>query len=235
MTKRIPQILAVVVIAWALTFNAVAQPQEQILEHPEFIKMLELMPQQVTGLQRIWREAGKLADEFQMLRAQAQTDEEMRQLAADMRQRTPTLAESQAKIDEVLKPEQRKKYSEIGFQVSGGNNSSAQWVALNEWTLSFLDLTDTQKEQVRKLVEERDAKREVLDELVDLHDPEVQQRYRTIYGEISAGFREQTRTLLTAEQRAKVIRLTAEAPALRERLGLPPLPQPRVADTGLFQ
>ncbi|MCL2710249.1 MAG: hypothetical protein FWE95_05155 [Planctomycetaceae bacterium] len=150
MTKRIPQIFAVAVIAWVLCLNAFAQPQEQILEHPEFIKILELTPQQVTGLQRIWREAGELAEEFQMLRAQVQTDEEMRQLAADMRRRTPTLAESQAKIDEVLKPEQRKKYSEIGFQVSGGNNSPAQWVALNEWTLGFLDLTDVQKEQVRK-------------------------------------------------------------------------------------
>jgi len=85
---------------------------------------------------------------------------------------------------------------------------------------------------VRKLVEERDAKRKVLDELVDLHDPEVQQRYRAIYGEISAGFREQIRLLLSAEQRAKVIRLIAEAPALRERLGLPPLPQPRATDIG---
>jgi len=233
MNNRILQVLAVAVTALVLSVPAVAQPLvERLLQNPEFVKMLELTPEQVTGLQTIERESVEnLREASELGRAligQAQTHEEMSQIEVDIKRRMATyVSESQTKIDEILKPEQRKKYTEIGFQLSGGLNSPALGQS-NEWSLGFLDLTDTQKEQIRKLTQERIAKEEALsEELVGLDTRQRPQRRSIATTEIRAEHFEQIKSLLTAEQRAKAEKLTAEAPALREKLGLPP-PPPRV-------
>lgn len=228
MNNRILRILAVAVIAMALTLNVAAQPQmEQLLQNPEFIKMLELTSQQVMGLQKFARELTTLGETLRELRAQAQTDEEVRQIDMDVRRRAATWTDEwQTKIDEILKPEQRNRYCETAFQLSGG--LSAARLGQNEWSLGFLDLTDVQKEQIRKFAKERDAKMEALtNEPVSLPPSDVLQRRRMATAEIRREYFEQIKSLLTAEQRAKAEKLTAEAPTLREKLGLPPVPQPR--------
>ena len=237
MNNRILRILAVAVTALVLSVPAVAQPpMEQLLQNPEFVKMLELTPEQVTGFQNFAREitalGETLGETLRMLRAQARTEEEVRQIEVDVRRRAAMwTAEWQTKIDEILKPEQRKKYTEIGFQLSGGLNSPALGQS-NEWSLGFLDLTDAQKEQIRKLTQERMAKEEALsEELVGLDTRQRPQRRSMATKKILAEHFEQIKSLLTAEQRAKAEKLTAESPALREKLGLPPLGQPRAAES----
>ena len=228
MNNRILQVLAVALTALALSVPAVAQPlMETLFQNPEFVKMLELTPEQITGLQKVQRDTEKLLKEAaelaEVLFEQAQTHEEMARIEIDIKRRMATyVSESQTKIDEILQPEQRKKYTEIGFQLSGGLNSPGQ---SNEWSLGFLDLTDPQKEQIRTLTQERITKEEALsEELVGL---DTRQRRSIATTEIRAEHFEQIKSLLTAEQRAKAEKLTAESPALREKLGLPPLGQPR--------
>ena len=231
MNNRILQVLAVALTALALSVPAVAQPlMETLFQNPEFVKMLELTPEQITGLQKVQRDTEKLLKEAaelaEVLFEQAQTHEEMARIEIDIKRRMATyVSESQTKIDEILQPEQRKKYTEIGFQLSGGLNSPGQ---SNEWSLGFLDLTDPQKEQIRKLTQECIAKEKALsEELVGLDTRQRPQRRSMATKKILAEHFEQIKSLLTAEQRAKAEKLTAEAPALREKLGLPP-PPPRV-------
>jgi len=250
MTKRIHQILAVAVTACALTLNGFAQPERDsatvrvapialLFQNPEFVKMLELTPQQVSELQRIWREFGEATQAqsraFTSPNPPPQTEAESRQHVTEARQRMETLRlETLAKVDEIMNPEQRKIYWAIGFQLSGGLNETTRWLSMPERSFMFLDLSDTQKEQVRKLVEDRDAEMmTLLDSFIGTpRDPETRQRESTAAEAVGAKFAEQLKSLLTAEQRAKAEKLTAEAPVLRERLGLPPLAHPRAADAG---
>ena len=250
MNNRTLQIFAVAVTAWALTLNAVAQPQgtsvpagaqmihgtgirASFFQNQEFFNMLELTPQQITDLQEAWRES---TERYQPLvgtfprpepNANPQTPEEMRKRQEEMQLRSETWRdESLKRIERVLKPEQRTKFREIIFQLAGGLNSNSSM--LNELALSALDLTGTQKEQFRKLVEERNV---VLWAIRDSAPPED----RPLPGTVRIGaevmqaitqFTEQFQSLLTVEQRTKAEKLTAEIPALREKLGLPPPPPP---------
>ena len=235
MNNRILQVLAVAVTALALSVPAVARPpMEQLLQNQEFLNMLELAPQQTTDLQEAWRES---TERHQPLvgtlprpepNANPPTPEETRKHQEEMRLRSETWREESLKrIERVLKPEQRIKLWEIIFQLAGGLNSNSSM--LDELALSALDLTDAQKEQFRKLVEERNA---VLGAIRDRAPPEDSPRPGTVRigaegMQAITQFTEQFQSLLTAEQRAKAEQLTTEIPALREKLGLPP-PSPRV-------
>ena len=276
MNKRVIQILAVVVIVCALVVNGFAQSSGpgfsgsarmptsfsqsrimvtginslgRLLQNQEFVKMLELMPQQMTELRRI------IDETTETRRVQSQPlflsyttyislrdTEEGRQEIEENRQRLSAVAEAadnemQAKVDEVLRPEQQVRLRESIFQLMGGLDSAS----LQERLYGFLvpAPTDIQKEQFRKLAEERDAEIKLVEERFGdvLRAPgetaaEARQRFHAERMKISAKYGDQMTSLLTPEQRAKAEKLTAEIPALRERLGLVPLPRPRAADAG---
>ena len=264
MTKCIYQIFAVAVIACALTFSAVAQPLSGssfgipaaitnfptgqhvsinaiglVLRTPELVRMLELTPQQTAELQKIVSETAEtlraLVQASTRLDPAAQNREEAMQrlgeMSEEMRQRAETVVkESAKKIDQILKPKQLTKFREFTFQLVGGLDSSIQDGRL----LEFLDLTDTQKESIRKLVEERNtAMVEINQNIAEyVREPEALRRLSAEMRQMRAKFTEQLQSLLTSEQWAKAEKLTAEIPALRERLGLPPQGQPRVPDAG---
>jgi Spy/CpxP family protein refolding chaperone len=240
--KRIYWIFAVAVTIFALSFNTFAQPPGggqgrgqgmgpgggvgpqgmgfgmgagaggigAVLQNPELARVLELSPQQATELQGIMRESiERLRTEGQNIQRPqpGENPEEIRQFMEGMRQRVDTgMGEVQARVDQVLRPEQRTRLRDVTFQLSGGLESPM----LSERTLATLDLTDTQREQVRRLAEARNAR---IGE-INWRDQAERERFQS-------DFAQQVRGLLTAEQRAKAERLTAEAPALRERLGMP--------------
>jgi len=254
--KRIYWIFAVVVTIFALSLNTFAQPPGggqgrgqgmgpgggagpqgmgggmgfgmgagaggigAVLQNPELARVLELSPQQATELQGVMRES------METFRTQFQntprpepgaSPEEMRQFGEAMRQRVDTgMGEVQARIDQALRPEQRTRLREVTFQLSGGLDSPVLGSPMGERMLETLDLTDAQREQVRRLAEARNAR-----------IGEINLRDQTERERLQSDFAQQVRGLLTAEQRAKAERLTAEAPALRERLGMPALGQPR--------
>ena len=139
--------------------------------------------------------------------------------------------EIQEKVDRVLRPEQRTKLNDVTFQLSGGLEAPRTGIQ----TLATLDLTDAQKEQVRKFMQERTEAmarlRENMGE-IDWRNPEEQARARSAMEGPSTRFAEQVKGILTPEQRAKAEKLTAEAPALRERLRVPAPGQPRGPQQG---
>jgi len=65
-----------------------------------------------------------------------------------------------------------------------------------------------------------------------VREPKAQRRVNAEMWQMRTEFAEQIISLFTAGQRAKAEKLTAEIPALRERLGLLPLAQPRASDAG---
>jgi len=202
----------------------------QVIQNPEFANLLELTPQQTTDLQRVRREAEEsIRTKIQEAMRPPQdggppSPEAMRQNMERFGQLLEEGSdEAQAKIDQVLQPAQRMKFRETTFQLAGGLE------ALNNplggvRALGALELTDAQKEQVRKLTEERNAA--MWGEMgnlqdIDWRDPAVRERLRTEAETRNAKFTEQIKALLTPEQKAKAEKLTAEAPAVREKLGIP--------------
>lgn len=229
------------VAALALSLNAFAQPSSgmgpppppggfgpsgrmmmgggigMVLQNPEFAKMLELTPEQATRLQDIMRETSEER------RRQMQ---EMQQGGAppnpeQMRQRMEQSVEAtQTKFDQVLNPLQRTKSREILFQLSGGLNSPM----LNDRMLQVLELTDAQKEQVRKIISDRNEEnRAAFQGGFNFRDASQEERdkFRADMETRNKKFADQITAILTPGQKEKAEKLTAEAPALREKLGLP--------------
>ena len=251
--KRVYWIFVVAVTVCALSLNTFAQPGGGrgqgpgggmgpgmgmpggmgpggiggILQNPEFARHLELTPEQTTELQRVTREAAEaMRNQFQnMPRPEPGAVPPNPDAMREMRQRMEAgMGEVQASIDRVLRPEQRTKLRETTFQLSGGLNSPIMGTPMGNAALDALNLTDAQREQFRKLAEERPR---MNPGDYDLRDPEGQRRFRADMEAANARFAEQVRGILTAEQRAKAERLTAEAPTLRERLGIPAPGQPQ--------
>jgi len=191
-----------------------------VLQNPELARVLELSPQQVNELQGVMRESiERLRTEGQNIQRPqpGASPEEMRQFMEGMRQRLDTgMDEVQARVDQALRPEQRTRLRDVTFQLMGGLDSPTLGAPMGERMLETLDLTDAQREQIRRLAEARNAR---IGE-INWRDQAERERFQS-------DFARQVRGLLTAEQRAKAERLTAEAPALRERLGMPTPGQPR--------
>ena len=191
------------------------------LQNPEFANLLELTPEQTTELQRIFTEAGtemRMQMQAVMQAGGAPPNFE------EMRRRGEQFVEGiQEMADQILRPEQRTKSREVMFQLSGGLNSPMLGIP----TMQILNLTDAQKEQVRKALTERDEAFGTAMQGFDFRNatPEERESFREKFRtemEARAGkLTEKITSLLTAEQRAKAEKLTAEAPALRERLGMP--------------
>ena len=144
--------------------------------------------------------------------------------------------DSWTKLNQVLTPEQRLKYTEISFQASGG----LDYYHLNHQSLDVVNLTDAQKDQIRKLDTERTTEywaerlrrpemppfdwQNATQEERDKHSADMNVAFRAIQiaaienePELFKKYAEQIKTVLTAEQRAKAEKLTAEAPALVEK------------------
>jgi len=201
----------------------------QLIQNPEFAKLLELTPQQTTDLQRVTSEAGEAIRTKTQEAMRPQQDggppspEAMRQNMDKIRQLVEEgIDEASAKLDQVLQPAQRTKFRETTFQTLGGLDSPM----LNDRMLAVVDLTDAQKEQIRKITEERNAAMMADIQNINWRDREAMERSRVATEERNKKFADQIKALLTPEQKAKAEKLTAEAPALREKLGIP-APGPR--------
>ena len=145
--------------------------------------------------------------------------------------------DSWTKLNQVLTPEQKLKYTEIAFQASGGLDS---YLYLNDQLLDVVNLTDAQKDQIRKLDTERTTEywaerlrrpemppfdwqnatqeerdKHIADFTAALQD--IQVAFIKNEPELFKKYTEQIKAVLTAEQRAKAEKLTTEAPALVEK------------------
>jgi len=221
MNKRTFLISTVIVSALALSCNAFGQPPGSpgrgvpmggpgggiILWHPEVIRGLELTPEQTSELQRI------MAD----MRTQRPpgTPPTGPPNPEERRQR---MDEMQAKVQQVLNSEQQVKLREIAFKLAGGLDSRL----LDDRMLEVVNLTDGQKGQIREIMAKREARNRtaIQDFNVRSATREEREKFRTDAETRVKEYRDRIKAVLTAEQKAKAEKLTAEAPALRERLGM---------------
>lgn len=241
MSKRILWIGVVAVTAFALSLNAIAQPPGSgappgmgtggmggfgnPFANPEFAKLLELTPEQVGSLEKSMQEAGT---EFR---------EEMRKAfesgvqpnPEEMQKRMEKFMDGiQERTNKVLKPEQQVKAKEITFQLSGGLESPMIGGAFGTRMLDTLDLTADQKEKIRKITADREAEARTTREGFDFRNatPEDWEKVRAANEALNKKYAGQITAILTPEQKAKVEKLTAGIPALREKLGIPAPGQP---------
>ena len=192
----------------------------QLLQNPELANMLEITPDQRGRVEAALR-AG-IAD---MMRNPPQMGGD----PAVMRERFEQAFDTvQERVFAELSPTQQARARDVSFQITGGLNSPF----LNVRSLDALGLNDAQKEQVRRITaaraeEMQAAMRELIEEGVNIRTPEGIERMRAINESISGKYSEQITALLTPAQRTRLNELTAEIPALRERLGIPEPGQPR--------
>ena len=168
-----------------------------------------------------------------MLNATPGQREELRKVIQDFRTQRPQgvqgpqamsqrLGEMRKQINQVMRPEQRTRFGEVTFQLAGGLDSRF----LNERTLEILDLTDAQKEQIKAITAARTAEAANAIREFDFRNATQEERaafmekLNTGNAERTKKYAEQIKAVLTPEQKAKAEKLTAEAPALREKLGM---------------
>ena len=132
-------------------------------------------------------------------------------------------------VNQSMQPEQQTRYGEVTFQLSGGLDSPF----LNDRTLEFLELTPAQKEQIRAAVVIRDEESAPARQRFDIHNapPAEREAFMKALAAADAArkkFADRVKTILTPAQRGRMEKLTAEIPALREKLGMKqekPVPQ----------
>ena len=177
-----------------------------LLRNEEVPKMLELTAEQREALQKIFDDA-----RAQRPQGTPGTPPNL----DDMRRRTD---EIQAKVNQVLKPNQQEKVKELTFQLSGGLDSRF----LDERALEVLQLTAEQKDKIRKISEERvEAGRNAM-QGVDFRNmsQEDRDKFRTDMEARAKKYGDQVKDVLTAEQKEKAEKLTAGAAEVREKLGI---------------
>ena len=180
-----------------------------LMRNDEAQKMLEITAEQGNALRQIADDARQ-----QMRPPQGQPGQAP-DLAA-MRQRADEL---QAKILQVLKPAQQVKARELVFQVSNGLDAPV----LDERMLDVVTLTDDQKAKIRQIAEARAAAASAAREGFDFRNASQEEREkRMAEGEArNKKFNDEIKALLTADQKAKAEKLTAEAAEVRTKLGIP--------------
>ena len=193
----------------------------QAFQNPEFANMLELTAAQRENLPGVVRTAFR--EEFQRAMEGAPPMQFGGPPDPAMMQRIDQAIDAvQTKIHAELTPTQRTKAGELLFQTQGGFESQM----LDVRALGVLDLTDAQKEQIRKITEERNAENiramtALRESGADMRDPATWEGMRTDSDARTKKFADQIQALLTPEQKAKADQLTAGIPAVRERLGIP--------------
>ena len=187
-----------------------------MFQNPEFAKELGLTPAQTESLRNVMTEVGNdIRTQMEQMRAAGTPPN-----PDEMRKRMEQFIDgAQAKVNQVLKPEQQTKMREVTFQLTGGMNSPMMGVR----TLETLNLTDAQKDQIRKITEERDAARFAAMQGVDFRNMTPEQRDKMFADGQTRDkkFTDQITALLTPEQKAKAEKLTTDAPELRKKLGIP--------------
>lgn len=189
------------------------------LQNPEFAKMLDLTSEQTDALQKIAQDIG---EEIRTTIGGFQGTETMPNFNEIGQAIGKITGGAQEKINGVLKPEQRTKASEMAFQLTGGLDSPMVGMMGNFQTLDALALTDAQKEQLTKLLEERNAANLAAIQDVDIRGMSQAEReaFRTEREAANAKYAEQIKGVLTDEQKAKAEKLTAGAAELRDKLGM---------------
>jgi len=191
----------------------------RVVQNPEFLKMMEITPEQFTAIQSGVMEAMQRMRET-MPPPQPGEMPNPNQMRQRMDQMVDTI---QAEVDKVLKPEQRTKLREVAFQLTGGLNALNMPFGGGVRALETLDLTPAQKEQVRATMEKRDAEIQAARQGFNFSEatPEEREKIRAEMEALNKKYADQVTDLLTPEQKAKAENLTKEAPAIRETLGLP--------------
>jgi len=192
-----------------------------VLQNPELANILELTPAQRESLPGVVRAAIQEEIQRAVQDGGAPPQPGSPPNPAMMQRMDRAMDAVQERIHAELTPAQRTKAGELQFQVQGGFESPF----LDARTLGVLELTDAQKAEVRKITEERNAEnRAAMEALRDspegLRSPEAWERLRTASEARNKRFADQIQALLTPAQKAKADQLTAEIPALRERLGI---------------
>ena len=198
----------------------------QVFQNPEFAKMLEITPEQRTALQGVFQEVGPEIQATMQAEMQKFRDSGTRPTPAEMGAVMDKVIDGiQAKTDKILKPEQQSKIKEVTFQLSGGLESPA--LAMNTRSLDILELNADQKKKIQETMAKRgEESRELFEKMrqdpnFDFRNPESQEKIRAANEELNKKYAEQVKAVLTPEQKAKAEKLTAEVPALREKLGIP--------------
>jgi len=256
MSKRILWIVAVAVTAFALSLSAIAQPPGgppggglgvppgggpppgmgpggmggmmggfgNPFANPEIVKLLELTPEQVDSLQKSMQEAGTEIREEMRKAFESGTQPNPEEIQKRMEKFMDGIQERTSKV---LKPEQQTKVKEVAFQLSGGLETPLMG-PLGMRTLDILDLTADQKEKIRKIQADREAESRTAREGFDFRNatPEDWEKIRVANEALNKKYAGQITAILTPEQKAKAEKLTAGAPALREKLGIPAPGQP---------
>jgi hypothetical protein len=133
--------------------------------------------------------------------------------------------ESREKINQILTSEQQEKYKILQFQLIGGLDSPFLGIR----ALEFLNLTDEQKAKLKAINEARETESRAAFEKRrqnnwrDLSQEEREKLGTELQAENEARtkkFAEQTKAVLTLEQKEKAEKLTAEAKQLREKIGI---------------
>ena len=249
--KHVLCFFAVVLTVFALSLNAVAQPGGgrgpggggmggmipgglgpiiQAVQNPEFLKMLEITPEQQAAIIQVGMEAWQRARDT----APPPQQGEMPNFDQRRQQMNQMIDSLQAEVDKILRPEQRVKLRQMTFQMAGGMNA-LNIPFVGSRVLEALDLTPAQKEQVTSIMEKRDAEIQALSRGINFREasPEEREKFQADRESISKKYNDQITALLNPEQKEKADNLTKEAPALREKLGLPePGPGPQRGQRG---
>ncbi len=129
---------------------------------------------------------------------------------------------AEAKMKEILTPEQQEKAATLRFQIAGGLEA----MNLDASSLDVLKLSPEQKDKINAIEQERQAERRAAMANrgpVDWRNLSQEDRDK-MFAEgqaLNKKFADKMVTVLTAEQKEKAAKLTAEAADVREKLGIP--------------
>jgi Spy/CpxP family protein refolding chaperone len=221
--KHVFAMSAVVSAVFALSLSLFAQPNvsqglngsilsptgnvdvNAITRNNELCKMLGLTAKQMEALRGInekFRQMSSASNQGSGARFNSSDNAESQQRASAM----------WTNVNEVLNAEQRTMFKEVAFQLSGGLYASR----LNEQMLDVLELSNNQRDTIRELTAKQGTETRNANE----NNVGSQEQRRIANEERNVKYAEQIRAILTAEQKAKAERLTAQVPVMREKLGV---------------
>ena len=188
--------------------------------NPELARIMEITPEQQRRLPGIIREAlQEVMQNFTPGSGPAGQGVDTREMMRRFEQSADVV---QTRIFAELTPAQQNRAREVTFQLTGGLDSPM----LSIRALDVLDLSPTQRDQIRQIIETRnEANMNAMRDMVasgniDFRTPEGRQQLQAQSAVRNQAFTQQITALLTPAQRDRLQELNAGAPALRERLGI---------------
>ncbi|MDR3197032.1 MAG: Spy/CpxP family protein refolding chaperone [Planctomycetaceae bacterium] len=195
---------------------------ELLIRNAEIKSQLDLTEEQVGKLLKLSEELRPRRPERPQGSGGMPSREEMQKFREEAEKR---IDEGQAKINQILTPEQQEKFKTLQFQLIGGLDSPF----LNVRSLDVLNLTDEQKAKLKAINEEREAESRAAFEKrgqVDWRRLSQEDREK-LRSELQAEnevrtkkFADQIKAILTPEQKEKAEKLTTEAKEIREKVGI---------------